>query len=154
MERMIGMEEQIQNEEGTLILDPTVVTDGHEKGVSLTDFYGLPIFNEEVVEKVKQNFEHNSQELTYIEAEVFRNTKNKSKEEIGLISKKVFTSEVKLTKEQPKHMEKEAGPPYVLITELMVVFIFLVGYFYFKKKKKERELHLDYLDDRDSANEN
>lgn len=135
-------------EQQKIDLDTRDVTDGSQKGVGLTDIYGLSLFDGNVEEKISAYKEGNILALSKIELGVFSD-EEKENREMENISKQVFKETQGVVKEENVVIPKNTDPPYLLIGEIMLVIIVLVGYIYYKKKKKEREIHLDNLDDTD-----
>lgn len=135
-----------ETQEGMLEFNIDALTDGNSDIPSLSDLYGIPVFNKKIGESSAKLTADRDKKIDDLQEGVFF-IKDESTKEVDLIREKVFSTSVLAKDKDFVEEPAESTTTYVVVSIILFCFIIVVGVLYAKKKSKERKTYLETIDD-------
>lgn len=130
------------SDEAYLDLDPSVLSQRSGKTSSITDLYGLKVFDEAVEKQIEEYKLKNQQEIQFYHLNLFATSVKQEDEELEIIRQSVFAESAAFGKPvQAGSRESDLGEN-IVIAFLIMILILLTGISYGRFKKKGREKRL------------
>lgn len=135
-----------EEQDGQLEFNIEALTDGNSNTPSLSDLYGIPVFNNEIGRASLKLTANRDKKIDDLQRDVFF-MKDNSSQEVEMIRENVFSTTV-LAKNQDFVEERgESSTLYTVVSIVLFCFIVVIGVLYGKKKSKERKEYLETIDD-------
>lgn len=133
-------------QDGVLEFNIEALTDGNSNTPSLSDLYGIPVFDKKIGEASARLTADRDKKINDLQQGIFF-IKDESTKDIKFIQEQVFSTTVLAKNQDFVEEPAESTAIYLTVSIILFCFIIIVGVLYAKKKSKERKRYLETIDD-------